>query len=64
MGVSLIGLILVALILLPALYFGIVWIVKTFSGVRFGHVTLTCPHCAAETPANLETCQKCGKDLR
>jgi hypothetical protein len=64
MAVSLIGLILVALVLLPALYFGIVWIVKTFSGVRLGHAMLTCPHCGAETPAHLEKCQKCGNELR
>lgn len=64
MGIGLIELMVVGLVLVPGLYFGIVWMVKTFSGVRLGHAMLTCPNCAAETPAHLEKCQKCGNELR
>ncbi len=30
---------------------------------HLGHVTLNCPHCGAETRADLPTCQHCERDL-
>jgi len=56
--------ILVALAILAALVFAIVYVVKGAGGLRIGHAMLACPHCSAETPANLEKCQKCGQELR
>ncbi|MGE5192013.1 MAG: hypothetical protein ACM3U2_05880 [Deltaproteobacteria bacterium] len=67
MGVSLIGLILVALVgmlILAGLVFVVIWFVKSAGSIRPGHAMLACPHCSAETPANLEKCQKCGQELR
>jgi len=67
MAVSLIGLILVALVgmvILAGLVFAVVWVVKGAGAIRPGHAMLACPHCSAETPANLEKCQKCGHELR
>lgn len=61
-GVILAG--LVGFVLLAGIVFAVIWTVKGASGIRMGHATLTCPHCAVETPANLETCQTCGKELR
>lgn len=37
--------------------------IKILGGFRFGHITLNCPHCGAETPAQLATCWHCGKEL-
>ena len=67
MSVSFIGLILVALVglaILAVLIFAVVWVVKGAGTLRMGHAMLACPHCSAETPANLEKCQKCGQELR
>lgn len=65
--ISFAGLILVALVglFVPAgIVFAVIWIVKGAGGIRLGHAMLNCPHCATETPANLENCRKCGKQLR
>ena len=67
MAVPFVGLILVALVglaILALLIFAVVWVVKGAGTLRVGHAMLACPHCAAETPANLEKCQKCGQELR
>jgi len=67
MAVSFVGLILVALVamaILALLIFAVVWVVKGAGTLRIGHAMLACPHCSAETPANLEKCQKCGHELR
>jgi hypothetical protein len=67
MAIPMIGLLVagvVGLVLLAGLVFAIVWAVKGFGGMRLGHTMLTCPHCAAETPANLEKCRACGLELR
>ena len=67
MAVSVIGLILaglIGLLVLAVIVFAVVWAVKGFGGLRLGHTMLTCPHCAAETPANLEKCRACGLELR
>jgi hypothetical protein len=65
--ISIIGLVLMALVgllVLAGIVFAVIWIVRGASGIRLGHATLACPHCATETPANLEACQTCGKELR
>lgn len=36
---------------------------KGFKLPKLGHAKLNCPHCGAETPANQDTCQACGKEL-
>jgi hypothetical protein len=67
MGISIVGLIvlgLAGLFLLAIVVFGVAWIVKGAGAIRPGHAMLACPHCAAETPASLEKCQKCGEELR
>jgi hypothetical protein len=64
MRISYFAVILVALLILPALFFAIAWAIRSFSGVRLGHAMLTCPNCGEETPANLDACQKCGRSLR
>ena len=55
---------LLALLLLGGLVYAVVWAVKGAGAIRLGHAMLTCPHCAAETQANLEVCQQCGSELR
>ena len=61
-GVSFIGLlILVGGIVLVVMAIGAV--ARGFRRPRLGHVTLSCPHCSAETRADLPTCQQCGEDL-
>ncbi len=67
MGVSIIGMLLIGLIgvaVLGGLVFAFVALVKGAGAIRPGHAMLACPQCSAETPANLETCQKCGHELR
>jgi hypothetical protein len=67
MAYSFFGLILVALVglaILAVLILAVVWVVKGAGALRLGHAMLACPHCSAETPANLEKCQKCGQELR
>ena len=64
MGIAMIGLILVALLVLVGLIVGIGLLVKGAGAIRPGHAMLSCPHCSAETPASLENCQKCGRELR
>jgi len=54
----------VGLLVLAGIVFAVIWIVKGAGGIRLGHAMLTCPHCATETPANLEKCRNCGKELR
>jgi len=66
MVVSIVGLLVlvIGLFVLGGLVFGIVWVVKGAGAIRPGHAMVACPHCSAETPANLEKCQKCGHELR
>jgi hypothetical protein len=66
MGFSIIGLLVlvIGLAVVAGLVFVIVSVVKGAGALRLGHAMLTCPHCSAETPANLEKCQKCGQELR
>ncbi len=65
-GINWFALILLALglLVLAGLVFAVVWFVKSAGSIRPGHAMLACPHCSAETPANLEKCQKCGHELR
>jgi hypothetical protein len=66
MAVGLFGLLalVIGLFVLAGLVFAVVWFVNSAGSIRPGHAMLACPHCAAETPANLEKCQKCGHELR
>ena len=66
MAVPVFGLLslVVGLFVLTALVLAVVWIVKGAGTIRIGHAMLACPHCSANTPANLEKCQKCGHELR
>ena len=66
MAVPVFGLLslVVGLFVLAALVLAVVWIVKGAGTIRIGHAMLACPHCSANTPANLEKCQKCGHELR
>ena len=66
MAVPVFGLLslVVGLFVLAALVLAVVWIVKGAGTIRIGHAMLACPHCSADTPANLEKCQKCGHELR
>jgi hypothetical protein len=64
---SIIFLVLVALVglfIVGGLVFAVTWAIKGAGGIRLGHAMLTCPHCSAETPATLESCTNCGKELR
>jgi hypothetical protein len=54
----------IGLFVLAGLVFAVVWVVKSAGSMRAGHAMLSCPHCSAETPANLETCRDCGRELR
>ena len=49
----------VALILIAVVIAGI----RSLGGFRFGHVTLNCPHCGKETPAQEAVCKLCGQPL-
>jgi len=64
MGIFSMLAVLIALIVLAGIILAVVWVARAAGGIRLGHVMLTCPHCSTETPANLETCRNCGKDLR
>lgn len=55
--------ILIGLVLLFVVGGGIVAAIGRLKVPRVGHVTLTCPHCQQETPANEPKCRKCGKEL-
>ena len=62
MGISIVGLLLlVFVVVLVVVLLGAG--VKGFRRPRLGHVTLNCPHCNAETRADLPTCQHCQQDL-
>lgn len=62
MALSFFG-ILVIVLVLGLVVFGISGAARSFRGFRFGHTTLSCPHCGVETPANVESCKHCGNDL-
>jgi hypothetical protein len=66
MAVGIFGLLalVIGLVVLAGLVFAGVWFIKSAGSIRAGHAMLACPHCAAETPASLEKCQKCGQELR
>jgi hypothetical protein len=36
---------------------------SSLKGLSRGRVTLQCPHCGQETPAQGGICRNCGKDL-
>ena len=61
-GVSIVGLLMVVfVVVLVAVLLGAG--VKGLRRPRFGHVKLNCPHCDAETRADLPTCQHCEEVL-
>lgn len=54
-----------ALLIVGALVVGLlVLIVGPIKRFRFGHTTLTCPHCHSETPTHLGVCQNCQTELQ
>ena len=61
-GFHVVGLII--LVVLGLLVVGTMFLcLKGFRFPGLGHINLDCPHCGAETRADLPMCQKCGKDL-
>lgn len=66
MGVSFVGLIVVAVAGL-ALIFGFAKggsaMIGLFKSVRTGHAMLTCPHCGQETTYVRGQCEACGREL-
>ena len=59
------GVAIMAMLLVLLMAVGIVYLifltVPMFTG---SNIKLECPHCGAETPAHLTSCQTCGKSFR
>ena len=66
MGVSFIGLIVVAVVGL-ALLFGVAKglsaMIGLFKSSQRGHATLACPHCGQQTSHARGQCDACGREL-
>ena len=66
MGVSFIGLIIVAVVglgLIFGLAKGVSAMIGLFKSVGAGHATLTCPHCGQKTSHAGGKCDACGLEL-
>lgn len=66
MGISLIGLIVVAvggLALIFGLAKGVSAMLGMFKSVQGGHATLACPHCGQQTSHANGRCDVCGAEL-
>lgn len=66
MGVSLFGLIIVAVVglgLIFGLAKGVSAMVGLFKSVQGGHATLACPNCGQQTAHASGRCDACGRDL-
>lgn len=66
MGISLIGLVVVAVVglaLIFGLAKGISAMLGLFKSAQGGHATLACPHCDQQTSHANGQCDACGREL-
>lgn len=66
MGVSFVGLIVVAVVglaLIFGLAKGVSAMIGLFKSAQAGHATLACPHCGQQTSHANGRCDSCGREL-
>lgn len=63
MGISLIGLVVVAVALIFGLAKGVSAMLGLFKSAQGGHATLACPHCDQQTSHANGQCDACGREL-
>ena len=63
MGISLIGVVVVAVALIFGLAKGVSAMLGLFKSAQGGHATLACPHCDQQTSHANGQCDACGREL-